>query len=182
MAADIDAPSDYRFWETFSLYLGRERQGALGPAVARRAPFEAWEDSYWDDLRRLLELQHARSLRARRRRRPAGSSYQRSTMLPTKYMALVLRLIPQTAAYWPGQHETVITDYADRVVAAGALTIPDTCATKQGTYGVNYGPNGAGGCIRGSGRVPQYNGTTVDGAVRGRGGASSATRCGTAYR
>jgi hypothetical protein len=55
--------------------------------------------------------------------------------------------------------ETVITDYADRVVAAGALTIPDTCATNQGTYGVNYGPNDQGGCIRhnlgpSAGRVP----------------------------
>ena len=93
-------------------------------------------------------------------------------MLPTKYTALVLRLIPETAAYWPGQHETVITDYADRVVAAGALTVPDTCATKQGTYGVDYGPNGEGGCIRhnqgqNAGRLPHYNGTTVDGDGQG---------------
>ena len=61
----------------------------------------------------------------------------------------------------------MITDYADRVVAAGALTIPDNCATKQGTYGVNYGPNATGGCIRGAGRVPQYHGDTVDGEGTG---------------
>jgi hypothetical protein len=171
MAADIASASELSFWETFSLYRGVNGK-ALWGQMWHNGNFEAWEQSYWDDLDACSNCNTRDPYGLVDGGARPGSSYQRSTMLPTKYMALVLRLIPETAAYWPGQHETVITDYADRVVAAGALTIPDTCATKQGTYGVNYGPNGEGGCIRhdqgqDAGRVPDYNGTTVDGEGQG---------------
>jgi hypothetical protein len=171
MAADIaSAPKRY-FWETFSLYRGVNGK-ALWGQMWHNGDFEAWEESYWEDLDACSNCNTRDPYGLVDGGARPGSSYQRSTMLPTKYMALVLRLIPEAAAYWPGQHETVVTDYADRVVAAGALTIPDTCATKQGTYGINYGPNGQVGCIRhnlgpSAGRVPYYNGTTVDGEGQG---------------
>jgi len=171
MAADIASVPERNFWETFSLYRGVNGK-ALWGQMWHNGNSEAWEQSYWDDLDACTNCSTRDPYGLVDGGARPGSSYQRATMLPTKYMALVLRLIPETAAYWPGQHETVITDYADRVVTTGALTIPDTCATKQGTYGVHYGPNGEGGCIRHSqgqnaGRVPQYNGTTVDGEGQG---------------
>jgi hypothetical protein len=166
MAGDIAGAPERNFWETYSLYRGVNGR-ALWGQMWHNGDFEAWEDSYWDDLDACSNCNTRDPYGLVDGGARPGSSYQRSTMLPTKYMALVLRLIPQTAAYWPDQHETVITDYADRVVAAGALTIPDACATKQGTYGVNYGPNAQGGCIRGAGRVPQYHGDTVDGEGTG---------------
>jgi hypothetical protein len=166
MAADIASAPERNFWETYSLYRGVNGK-ALWGQMWHNGDFEAWEESYWEDLDACSNCNTRDPYGLVDGGARPGSSYQRSTMLPTKYMALVLRLIPQTAAYWPDQHETVITDYADRVVAAGALTIPDTCATKQGTYGVSYGPNAQGGCIRGTGRVPQYHGDTVDGEGTG---------------
>jgi hypothetical protein len=170
MAASI-AANESNFWETHSLYRGVNGRALWGQRW-HNGNREAWEQSYWDELDACSNCNTRDPYGLVDGGARPGSSYQRSTMLPTKYMALVLRLIPGTAAYWPGQHETVITDYADRVVSAGALTIPDTCATKTGTFGVDYGPNGSGGCIRHSGgstagRVPQYNGTTVDGEGTG---------------
>jgi hypothetical protein len=171
MATDIASAPERSFWETYSLYRGANGQ-ALWGQMWHNGDFEAWEESYWDDLDACSNCNTRDPYGLVDGGARPGTSYQRSTMLPTKYMALVLRLLPQTAAYWPDQHETVITDYADRVVAAGALTIPDTCATKQGAYGVDYGPNGDGGCIRhgqgqSAGRVPQYHGDTVDGEGQG---------------
>jgi hypothetical protein len=166
MAAEISSAPERNFWETFSLYRGVNGR-ALWGQMWHNGDFEAWEESYWDDLDACSNCNTRDPYGLVDGGARPGSSYQRSTMLPTKYMALVLRLIPETAAYWPDQHETVVTDYADRVVASGALTIPDGCATKNGTYGVNYGPNGSGGCIRGTGRVPQYHGDTVDGEGTG---------------
>jgi hypothetical protein len=171
MAADIASAPERNFWETYSLYRGVNGK-ALWGQMWHNGDFEAWEDSYWEDHDACSNCNTRDPYGLVDGGARPGTSYQRSTMLPTKYMALVLRLLPQTAAYWPGQHETVITDYADRVVATGALTIPDTCATKEGTYGEDYGPDGDGGCIRhnqgqNAGRVPDYNGTTVDGEGQG---------------
>jgi hypothetical protein len=171
MAASV-AANESNFWETHSLYRGVNGRALWGQRW-HNGNVEAWEQSYWDELDACTNCNTRDPYGLVDGGARPGTSYQRSTMLPTKYAALVLRLIPQTAAYWPGQHETVITDYADRVVAAGALTIPDTCATKNGTFGVDYGPNGSGGCIRHNqgttaGRVPQYNGTTVDGEGQGQ--------------
>jgi hypothetical protein len=166
MAADIAAAPERNFWETYSLYRGVNGK-ALWGQMWHNGDFAAWERSYWEDLDACSNCNTRDPYGLVDGGARPGSSYQRSTMLPTKYMALVLRLIPETAAYWPDQHENVIKDYADRTVAAGALTIPDGCATKSGTYGVNYGPSGSGGCIRGSGRVPQYHGDTVDGEGTG---------------
>jgi hypothetical protein len=170
MAASV-AANESNFWETHSLYRGVNGRALWGQRW-HNGNREAWEQSYWEELDACSNCNTRDPYGLVDGGARPGSSYQRSTMLPTKYMALVLRLIPETAAYWPGQHETVITDYADRVVAAGTLTIPDTCATKNGTFGVDYGPNGSGGCIRHNqgtnvGRVPQYNGTTVDGEGQG---------------
>jgi hypothetical protein len=171
MAADIAAAPERNFWETYSLYRGANGK-ALWGQMWHNGDFGAWEQAYWADLDACPNCNTRDPYGLVDGGARPGSSYQRATMLPTKYMALVLRLVPEMDAYWPGQHESVVTEYADRTVAAGALTIPDTCATKHGTYGVDYGPNGSGGCIRHNqgqtgGRVPQYNGTTVDGEGQG---------------
>lgn len=44
-------------------------------------------------------------------------------------------------------------------MAHKAHAVPDPCAPKQGTYGVDYGPDGNGGCILGTGRIAQADGT-----------------------
>jgi hypothetical protein len=170
MAASV-AANQSNFWETHSLYRGVNGKALWGQRW-HNGNVAAWEQAYWEELDACSNCNTRDPYGLVDGGARPGTSYQRSTMLPTKYMALVLRLLPQTAAYWPGQHETVITDYADRVVATGALTIPDTCATKEGTYGEDYGPDGDGGCIRhnqgqNAGRVPDYNGTTVDGEGQG---------------
>ena len=80
-------------------------------------------------------------------------------------------MVPEMAdAIRPDLYE-VITEYADRVVASGAQTIPDPCMTETGTYGVDHGPDGAGNCIFNTaddpndddGRVPSQHGDTTDG-------------------
>ena len=106
MAASV-AANESNFWETHSLYRGVNGR-RCGARVAH-GNREAWEELYWDELDAGRTATRA-TRTGSSRRRPAGSWYQRSTMLPTKYMALVLRLIPGTAPYGPDQHETVITD------------------------------------------------------------------------
>lgn len=181
IAADIAAAPERNFWETFSLYRGVNGK-ALWGQMWHNGDFEAWEESYWDDLDACTNCSTRDPYGLVDGGARPGTSYQRNTMLPTKYMALVLRLIPAMAVYWPDQHETVVMDYADRVVAAGALTIPDTCAKKEGTYGVSYGPNGSGGCIRGAARVPQYHGDTVDGEGTGARRSTFGDQMWAAYR
>ncbi|MCY1059270.1 hypothetical protein [Nannocystis sp. SCPEA4] len=62
----------------------------------------------------------------------------------------------------------VVLAYADRWVEHGALTQPDDCAPIGGEYGVDYGPDGMGGCIAGGGRVPELDGNNANGGNRSR--------------
>jgi hypothetical protein len=107
-----------------------------------------------------------------------GEYYQGCVSLPTKYTALVLHLIPELQADWPGDH-TIIMDYADRWTTLGTYTQPDPCApgpvltetqwTNRASsgYGTTWGPDPAhpGDCIRdldssnGIGRFPALHGT-----------------------
>ena len=109
----------------------------------------AWESSYWQNLNACSNCSTRDPYGLVDGGASPGTAYQRSTMLPTKYMALVLRRIPAMADYSPDLHEEIVMEYADRVVSSGALTLPDECAPKGGTYGVDYGPDGQGGCIKG---------------------------------
>ena len=167
MSAEIAAANDRLFWETFSLYRGVNGT-ALWGQMWPNADRAAWESSYWQNLNACSNCSTRDPYGLVDGGARPGTAYQRSTMLPTKYMALVLHRIPAMADYWPDLHEEVVMEYADRVVSSGALSLPDECAPKGGTYGVDYGPDGQGGCIKGSGRVPADHGTTVDGAGPGQ--------------
>ena len=122
MSAEIAAANDRLFWETFSLYRGVNGT-ALWGQMWPNGDRAAWESSYWQDLTPARTAARA-TLRARRRRRPPGTAYQRSTMLPTKYMALVLRRIPATADYWPDLHEERHHGLRRPGRRSGALTHP----------------------------------------------------------
>jgi hypothetical protein len=167
MSVEIAAANDRLFWETFSLYRGANGT-ALWGQMWPNSDRAAWESSYWQNLDACSNCSTRDPYGLIDGGARPGTGYQRSTMLPTKYMALVLRRIPAMADYWPDLHEEVVMEYADRVVSSGVLTLPDECAPKGSTYGVDYGPDGQGGCIKGSGRVPAYHGTTVDGAGPGQ--------------
>lgn len=163
------------WWETYSYW----RSSKTGVALWGQMPnanwsFSTWEQNWWNDfpacsncnLRDPYEYIDGGSI--------PGTSYMRSTMMPTKYMALVFRMIPEVEEALPPDYWEIITEYADRVVASGALTIPDPCRTETGVYGVDHGPNGSGNCIfnpaddgnippDNQGRVPSQNGDTTDG-------------------
>jgi hypothetical protein len=86
-----------------------------------------------------------------------GESYQETLAQQTKYAAFLMRLMPAFRNTWTFNTD-IILEYADRWVNIGAWAKPDPCAPKAGTYGTNYGPNGAGGCIPGAGRGVAYHG------------------------
>ncbi|HQV32367.1 MAG TPA: putative Ig domain-containing protein, partial [Calditrichia bacterium] len=88
--------------------------------------------------------------------------------MPWKSMILALQLMPQMKPVWG---DTLILDYVDRWVEFGAWTQPDPCAPHDGNwsnYGVTYGPDGNGDCIRdtnpsdGIGRFPNKHGENAD--------------------
>jgi hypothetical protein len=84
--------------------------------------------------------------------------YQWVTSPPYKYSALVVQFLNAKKAYNSNAH----LDYADRWVQYGHHTYPDPCATGPGTYGVDYGPDGSGGCILGAGRAHDSHHTEND--------------------
>lgn len=104
-----------------------------------------------------------------------GQQYQGCVSLPVKYTALVLHLIPQLQRAWP-EEKIKIMEYADRIVAKGIHTLPDSAApapkltaqqwaSKENFgYGKTWGPDPArpGKAISGAGRFPDVNGTFVD--------------------
>jgi hypothetical protein len=102
-----------------------------------------------------------------------GGSYQFCCISqPWKGSALALHLMPVMKTVWDNQ---VFFDYVDRWVNQGAWSQPDTCAPYDGNpsnYGVTYGPDGNGGCIKdtdpsdGIGRFPDNHGINVDGGYR----------------
>lgn len=103
---------------------------------------------------------------------PGGAYQHCCTSQPWKGEALACHLMPSLKALWPSP---VLYDYVDRWVSHGAWTQPDTCAPPDSAwelYGVTFGPNGRGGCIRdtdssdGIGRFPRLHGTARDGGAR----------------
>ncbi|MGZ6472951.1 MAG: hypothetical protein ACXWRZ_17415 [Bdellovibrio sp.] len=81
---------------------------------------------------------------------------------PWKGQALAVQLMPALKNIFD---YSVLLEYADRWVTIGAWTLPDPCAPYDGNmanYGKTFGPDGNGGCIKGSGRFPAINGTLKD--------------------
>ncbi|WP_437913810.1 hypothetical protein WME73_46480 [Sorangium sp. So ce302] len=160
MLADLAAVDAGRFFETASYYAGKNGAALWGQPVGT-------EEEYWDDF----SDQSTRTIRD-----PygyidggfePGGWYQDNTAKPTKYSALLMRLMPALAAAWP-VNKDVLLSYADRWVDHGALTQPDPCAPVGGQYGSDHGPDGSGDCISGSGRVPELDGSNKDGGNRER--------------
>jgi hypothetical protein len=164
MNAAIAAVDPTHFFETGAYYAGQNGVALWGQPGALVGATEA---DYWSDL--------ANPPGATKTIRDPygwidgggspGGAYQDNTAKPTEYSALLMRLMPAFQAAWPS-NAGVILDYVDRWVSHGAHTLPDPCAPVQGTYGVNYGPDGKGGCIKGSGRVPSLDGNNKNGGNR----------------
>lgn len=82
---------------------------------------------------------------------------------PWKGQALAVQLMPALKTVF---NFSELLEYVDRWVTVGLWTKPDTCAPYDGNmshYGITFGPDGHGGCIRGSGRFPTKHGTYKDG-------------------
>lgn len=148
------------FFETASYYAGKNGVALWGQPTGS-------EREYWDDFA---------DKSTRTIREPyglidggfePGGWYQDNTAKPTQYSALLLRLMPALKSVWPVNADVILA-YADRWVEHGALAKPDSCAPVGGRYGVDYGPNGAGACIAGPGRVPALDGNNRDGGNRER--------------
>jgi len=160
MLADLASIEAGHFFETASYYTGKNGAALWGQPTGS-------EREYWNDF----------SDRSTRTIRDPyglidggfepGGWYQDNTAKPTKYSALLMRVMPALAAVWPVNKDAILS-YADRWVNHGALTLPDPCAPVGGTYGTSYGPNGSGGCIAGAGRVPNLDGDNKDGGNRSR--------------
>jgi hypothetical protein len=78
---------------------------------------------------------------------------------PWKSATLAVDLMPELKILWTN---AAFFDYVYRWVTVGTWTLPDPCAPVGGTYGVDYGPDGTGDCIKGSGRFPQNHGENTD--------------------
>jgi hypothetical protein len=96
-----------------------------------------------------------------------------------KGTALVLWLIPELKRVWNNE---LFTTYVDRYVTKGRIYAPDPCSPYDGNwanYGKTYGPDGKGGFIKGSGRMPSWNGLHKD---EGYYGSTFANEMWTRYR
>jgi len=162
MRADLAAVKEGHFFETESYYRGTGVNGGRGPALWGQLA-QGSERDYWDNLGQDPAAQLYRTIRD-----PygfidgggvPGTSYQENTSKPTAYTALFLELMPALGRNWPVNAD-VIVEYGHRWMTHLAYATPDPCAPKAGTYGVNYGPDGTGGCIKGAGRLPQTHGTS----------------------
>jgi hypothetical protein len=87
------------------------------------------------------------------------NDYQSITFSAYKYGALIAKEIPEIEGLinYPRY-----IGYIVRMAYKGLHYMPDPCAPCVGTYGVDYGPNGAGSCISGSGRIPSRHGTHIN--------------------
>jgi hypothetical protein len=150
------------FHETNSIYRGNEGRALWGQPVSPNP-----EDRYWDALGGPSNFSGRDPYQQIDGGSQPGVGYQRSTAAPLMYTGLILRMMPAMQAVWPHNNATMIMDYADRIANVGSWTIPDSCAPKSGTYRVDYGPNGSGGCIAGSGRVPANHGLIRNGEGTG---------------
>jgi hypothetical protein len=170
MLTDLAAVQEGHFFETESYYRGNGVGGGAGPALWGQLA-QGSEADYWDNLGQDPAAQLYRTIRdpygfIDGGGRP-GTSYQENTSMPTVYTALIMELVPALATNWPINSDVMI-EYGNRWMAHKAHAVPDPCAPKTGTYGVNYGPDGHGGCIPGAGRLPQYDGTQAGISDRGQ--------------
>ncbi|MBD3314151.1 MAG: hypothetical protein GF344_00050 [Chitinivibrionales bacterium] len=102
-----------------------------------------------------------------------GSGYQYCCISqPWKGEALACRLMPSLKKLWNNE---AFFEYVERWVTFGTWSQPDPCAPADTTwsgYGVTFGPDGKGGCIRdtdttdGIGRFPRRHGAEADGGGR----------------
>jgi hypothetical protein len=165
MRADLAAIKAGKFFETSSFYRGANGKALWGQLSGS-------EREYWSEL---ANPPAASSKTVRDPyglidggRRP-GDDYQDNTSKPTQYTGLLLRMLPALRQGWPVNGD-VLMEYADRWAGHGALALPDSCAPPTGTYGVDYGSNGRGGCISDKaapfGRVPGADGANKNGGNR----------------
>jgi hypothetical protein len=89
---------------------------------------------------------------------------------PWKGAGLALKTMPGMNRIW---NNPLFLDYVERWVSQGTQFSPDPCAGMHPDdrgktsdqwkyYGVSYGPDGSGGCIKGKGRFPQNHGKCAD--------------------
>jgi hypothetical protein len=160
LRADLAGIDAQHFFESASYYAGKAGVALWGQPTGS-------EQEYWDDF----SDKSTRTIRD-----PyglidggfePGGWYQDNTAKPTQYSALLMRLMPALHSVWPVNGDVILA-YADRWVEHGALTVPDACAEVGGKYGTDYGPDGKGSCIAGSGRVPSRDGNNKNGGNRER--------------
>jgi len=93
----------------------------------------------------------------------SGTMYQFCcTSMVWKDAAVSLFIMPEFAKLWGND---LMLTYVNRWVSYGVISLPDPCAPFDGNktnYGVTFGPDGKGGCITGSGRFPEMNGTEAN--------------------
>lgn len=89
---------------------------------------------------------------------------------PWKGAAFALKVMPEMQEIW---NNPLFLDYVDRWVSYGTKFLPDPCAGMHPDdrgktsdqwkyYGVSYGPDGSGSCIKGAGRFPKNHGKYAD--------------------
>lgn len=167
MLADLAQAQGQQFFETGSYYRGVNGVALWGQEAGS-------EEEYWADL-----AQPPGSTKTIRDPYglidgggELGGAYQDNTAKPTQYTGLVMRLMPALAQAWPAANRGTILEYTDRWVSVGAWTKPDVCApvTTWNRYGVDFGPDGQGSCIRDTqaplGRVPESHGANQNGGNR----------------
>jgi MYXO-CTERM domain-containing protein len=171
MLTDLAAVKAGDFFETSSYYRGTSINGAPGAALWGQLA-QGTEQNYWDNLGEDPAVQDYRTIRD-----PygyidgggiPGTSYQENTSKPTVYTTLIMQVMPALAHNWPLNADVMI-EYGRRWMTHRAHAVPDPCAPKAGTYGVNFGPDGRGSCIKGAGRLPQYDGTSAGISDRAQG-------------
>lgn len=151
MNSDLSSIDAGNFWETSSFYRGNNGKALWGQPTGS-------ESEYWNEFL-------ATSPTTRTIRDPygyidggavPGGWYQALVSDSTSYLSLLMHVMPSLQAKWPtvNDNANVISEYGDRWHTHGASTTSDPCKAKSGTYGTNYGPNGSGGCVTGSGRAP----------------------------
>lgn len=135
-----------------------------------------FEDDYWKVLHSYVKTGYASGNRSR----PdpygyidggpcPGTYYQHCcTVQPWKGSVLAVKLMPSLSVIW---NDTVTTKYVERWVEQGTWSQPDPCApadTSWDKYGVTFGPDGDGGCIKdtdssdGIGRWPNRHNLFID--------------------
>ena len=94
-----------------------------------------------------------------------GGGYANVNSQAYKGEVLIAKLMPAIRNAINSSRYASLENYVERWVDIGAWALPDPCApyTAGGTYRVDYGPNGSGGCITGSGRFPTRHGSNRDG-------------------